>query len=101
MVIPPTVSIRSRSWKTARSESGEVGERRRKKTSELVRELDTPALHVTGAQTRHADTHRERRGGDGGTWVECYVVNSWGGGKALGMLARRPLGSGVSAPFPP
>lgn len=54
-----------------------MGERGRKKTGELVRVPNTPALHVTGSTNKVTKTHTEgRQGGDGRTWLESYVVNS-------------------------
>lgn len=62
MSVPPTVSIRSRSWKTARSEGGGAG-RGRKKTGGLVRG-HTPTGTVRGTRG-HGHAHRQTLEGHG------------------------------------
>lgn len=80
--IPPTVSIRSRSWKTARSEGGGAG-RGRKKTGGLVR-ATPPAAPAHGTQDAGSRTRRQTdTGGARG--------RAGGGGRPRGRLALGEL----------
>lgn len=108
--VPPTVSIRSRSWKTARSEDGGAG-RGRKKTGGLVRG-HTPTgtgARDAGAQTdRQTDRHwrgtgRGRAGrvaeGEAHAPPQVWWAAGWAGRLAVtGRACRAAAGGGNWSP---